>query len=237
MLSLPSLLRASWLCRGKSVWDFLCYAKWRSLSVHGSEWQVGGRRPRKPALQEACVSHEGCRPRQVGRGWLDVEGHPTPDGVGAAQLFLRAESDLLGSFVEDMGDRIVSEIAVSSAWAHFDRGLDHTRGTVCPGQERGWKAVGTVRLYGRDRRPSQGEVSWVFPPIKLLLRGYGAIRGTSGPLGWRVPRCSVCVRVTLVGRVALILVSRKFSDAAAGLCLGSGRIALLELAWSGERGL
>ena len=51
------------------------------------------------------LSHELSRRQRVGDGWLDGEDRLTP------------ESCFLDGFVEDMGDCIASEIAVSRVWA------------------------------------------------------------------------------------------------------------------------
>ena len=116
----------------------------------------------------------------------------------ACFFFLRPLFCFLGGFVEEMCDRIMSEVAISRAWADcgvVTEAIEHltTRGTVSAGPRRGCQGD-VARLRGQGRRPSQREVRWVLLPTRRWPLRPGVIRTRSRPAGWFVPsRSQVCV--------------------------------------------
>ena len=85
--------------------------------------------------------------------------------LGVGLLLLWAESSSLGGFVEDMGDCIMSEIAVSCECA--DCGVIK-RSSLGPSRGCGSDLVGRCE---QSRRPNRKEVSWVLLPAKALASG------------------------------------------------------------------
>ena len=102
-------------------------------------------------------------------------------GVGARRV-----ACFHGGFVEDVGDRMVSD---TRAWADCGRVPETAEDLAAQGalcvlvQEEGAEA----RLQGRSGEVGvqvEGGVSWVLQPTRLLPWGPDAIGGKLRPLGW-----------------------------------------------------
>ena len=103
-------------------------------SVLGSVWQGDSKSNRKiPGFRNHVCP---IRNPDVGRSVVagPTRERPSERGLEKACLFfLRAESCFLGRFVEDMGDRLTSEVAVAPRMGRLghdhnsDRGLGHRR--------------------------------------------------------------------------------------------------------------
>ena len=104
----------------------LCRRRWAGVEDRWAEATVGE-----------------CKRWWDGRGRLDVddvEGHPTPDGVGGDLLFLKAEGCFLRGFVEDVGTALC--LRFRSPWAD--------RGVVTDAVEN-LSAKGTLCVLGEER--------------------------------------------------------------------------------------
>ena len=110
-------------------------------------------------IQTPLVMAGRGRPSDLGGG----EGRGGEGRLEQARLFfVRAESGFVGGFVEDMGDRIVSAVSVSSVCSQKKaiEGLT-TRGAVCPRQGSGCEG-GVARKHVRSA--SQSQRSALGPP-------------------------------------------------------------------------